>query len=89
MPRVPKTNIRGRPKGTFNHERAKDLIRTSVIVERMNRVALGEIEATANQVAAARLLLGKVMADQQATDITSGGEAMVVERVQFVPLVPS
>jgi len=73
----------GAPKGYVQHERARDKIRTGVLVERLQGIASGKYPAEPHQVTAALGLLKKTLPDLSATDITSGGQSIIIERTQF------
>lgn len=83
MPHEKSTRGRGRPKGTPHNDRARERIRTSMLINRLEKIAEGKVEAEPHQVTAALGLLKKTLPDLSAQDITSGGQALVIERVQF------
>jgi hypothetical protein len=49
----------------------RDKIRAGVILDRLQKCALGEIELTASQIQSAKILLAKVMPDLRASDINA------------------
>ena len=69
MPRQSTTLKDGRP-ATYRN-RVSERIKTSMIVERLQECALGEIEMTATQLQAARILLNKVLPDLKAIEVAS------------------
>jgi hypothetical protein len=79
----------GPKKGTPLHPRHIEKIRDSINAMLCVKT-LHEIVETGNKddsvrVQAATVLLRKVLPDLTATDLTSGGESLVVERVAFKP----
>lgn len=54
-----------------------------MLVQRLEKIAEGKVKAEPHQVTAALGLLKFQLPTLAATDITSGGESLVVERVQF------
>ena len=77
---------RGPPKGRRLTQRTKERIRGSIdtqrVIAHLNKFMAGE-EHVPSQVAAAKILLDRVMPTLAATDLTSGGEKLVVERTSF------
>lgn len=65
----PRKRAGGRPAGYVTPERARQLIKTSMLVARLQRIANGE-PAEPYQVTAAIALLRKVLPDLQATMIS-------------------
>jgi len=50
------------------HRDHKNAIKAGILLDRTNRAALGEIEMTKEQLAAAKLFLSKTMPDLKATE---------------------
>ena len=73
----------GKPKGVRASDRTRENIRVGVILERLDGAFSGKYELTAVQVAAAKILLDKSLPNLTATDITSGGQSIIIERTQF------
>jgi hypothetical protein len=76
---------RGRPAGYKMPERVRERIRASVLIDRLHKVAAGEVDASPQSIQAARILLDKSLPSLQAVDHTTGGEALSVSVVQFKP----
>jgi hypothetical protein len=80
---------RGRPIGTFavQTQRARERIRVARLLTIADEIAEGKIKGDPKRVAvrlqAASMLLRKTLPDLTAVDLTSGGEAFVVERTVF------
>jgi hypothetical protein len=62
----------GRP---WTPERVRERIRVGLLVKRLQRHALGKLEMTKTEIAAARILLGKSMPDLSSIDTTLRGDA--------------
>jgi hypothetical protein len=77
----------GRPKGSGLGVRlapaTRERIRGAMIVRRMEQIALGEVSAEPHEVTAGLGLLKFQLPTLQATDLTSKGESLVVERTVF------
>lgn len=66
-------------KTKVNHDdRTKDRIRASQLLNRLNSFANGEIELTSAQVNAARIVIGKIIPDLKAVEL-SGPEGGPLE----------
>lgn len=62
-------------------ETTRDKIQAAQIINRLYKCVTGEIEMTAQQVAAAKTLLGKVLPDLQATQLTAETTVNYVARM--------
>jgi hypothetical protein len=80
-------NKGGRPPGTGVRLApvTRERIRGAMIARRMEQVALGEVEAQPHEVTAGLGLLRFCLPTLQATDLTSGGEPLTIERVVYDP----
>lgn len=58
----------GRPKGIWHPDKVRLRIRTGVLLTRLKKHALGEVEMTATQVKAAEVLLRKTLPDLKAVE---------------------
>lgn len=72
----------GRRPGYRHTQATRDKIQAGTLVHRLHKVAMGEIEATAQQVNAAKTLLNKVLPDLSAIEIDAELEAEVVTKIQ-------
>ena len=76
----------GAPKGRrllpVTRERIRGSIDTQRVIARLNAFMDGEAH-TPSQVSAAKVLLDRVMPTLAATDLTSGGESITIERATF------
>jgi hypothetical protein len=54
-------------------EKTKDLIRASQLLNRLNSFAVGKIEMSRAQVAAAEIVIRKVVPDLKAVELTGNG----------------
>lgn len=74
------------------HEQAtREKIRTGVIIDRLHKCVTGQIEMTAVQVNAARVLLNKTLPDLQAVEldaINAQQSVMVIEKPADTPATP-
>jgi hypothetical protein len=61
----------------------RDKIQASALITRLEKIAAGKVTAEPHQVTAALGLLKKVLPDLTATDLSSGGEAINVQLVQY------
>lgn len=68
-----------------NHdEKTKRLIRASQLLNRLTQFAKGEIEMSAAQVNAAKVVIGKEIPDMRAIELSGNAEApLVVEIVKY------
>ena len=66
-------------------ERLRGAIDVKRVIGHLDAFMAGEKYAEPHQVTAAKILLDRVMPTLAATDITSGGEKLTVERVTFKP----
>ena len=73
---------KGRPIKQITRDRISQTIHTGLVVQKLHEFMLGERHEP-SQVTAAKTLLDRVMPVMKATDITSKGEALVVERKVF------
>ena len=65
-------------------DKTKDLIRASQLLNRLSSFANGEIELNSAQVKAAQVVIGKVIPDMKAMEISgNGGGPLVVEITRF------
>lgn len=73
---------------TEHDEKTKRLIRASQLLNRLTSHANGEIEMSQSQVAAAKIVIGKVVPDLKAVEHTGpeGGPVQMVGRIELVPL---
>ena len=69
MPRQSITLKDGRP-ATYRN-RVSERIKSSMIVDRLHKCLLGEIEMSSSQIQAARILLNKVLPDLKAVEVAS------------------
>jgi hypothetical protein len=70
------------------HEKWREKIRVSMILNRLRNHVLGRIEMSKTQIAAARLLLDKAMPSLQATDITASdadGQPLSIGLIAYHP----
>lgn len=65
------------------HARAREKIRAGMLLERLEGIVTGKYQAEPHQVTAALGLLKKALPDLSATDITSGGQVISVEIVDY------
>lgn len=63
----------------------RERIRGAMILRRVEQIALGEVSAEPHEVTAGLGLLKFCLPTLAATDLTSGGEKLTVERVTFKP----
>lgn len=63
----------------------RDKIQASALITRLERIAQGKVTAEPHQVTAALGLLKKVLPDLTATDLSTGGEAISINLVQYGP----
>ena len=82
MPRKPTGNPNGRPKGVRVTMATRERIRGAHLINRLEAFVDGE-QHEPSQVTAALGLLKFQLPTLQATDITSGGEPLTVERTVF------
>jgi hypothetical protein len=77
----------GAPKGRrltpATRERLRGAIDVKRVIGHLDAFMAGEKLCDPHQVTAAKILLDRVMPTMQATDLTSKGESIVVERVSF------
>lgn len=64
----------GRKAGFRHHEETRNKIQAAQLINRLQSIAMGEVEADPTQVNAAKALLNKVLPDLKAVDIQGGGE---------------
>lgn len=76
---------KGPPKGRIILPITRDRIRSAMLAAHMEKIALGEVIAEPHQVTAGLGLLKFCLPSLQATDLTSGGEKITVERMAFKP----
>ena len=62
-----------RTNKTTHDDKTKRLIQASQLVNRLNSHALGEIEMTQTQIQAAKIVIGKVIPDLKAVELTGEG----------------
>ena len=73
---------------SMNHRRAQQVrerIQASKLIDRLTGIAQGKVTAEPHQVTAALGLLKKVLPDLTATDLSTGGEAISINLVQYGP----
>ena len=58
-----------RSKGYKHTERTRDKIKATQLVNRLNKIAMGEVDACPTQVNAAKALLNKVLPDLKSTEL--------------------
>lgn len=73
----------GRPKGVRVTMATRERIRGAMLIDRLDKIAHGKVISEPHQVTAALGLLKFQLPTLQATDITSGGAPLTVERVVF------
>ena len=64
----------GRKAGFRHHEETRNKIQAAQLINRMQKIALGEVEADPTQVNAAKALLNKVLPDLKAVEVAGGGD---------------
>ncbi len=75
----------GRKKGYRHNEACRAKIRASQLINRMSKIAMGEVEADAQQVNAAKTLLNKVLPDLKAMELTGPNDGPIqVQRIETV-----
>lgn len=57
-----------RRRGIVHDQNTRDKIQAAALINRLHSVAMGEVEATAQQVNAAKTLLNKVLPDLQSIE---------------------
>lgn len=67
-------------------DKTKRLIQASQLINRLNSFALGEIEMSAAQVNAAKIVIGKVIPDLKAIEL-SGNEDKPIREVKTIRLI--
>lgn len=67
----------------------KDGIRASVLMRNLFDHANGEREMSQSQIAAAKIVLGKIVPDLSSTELTGNEEKPVIQRIERVILDPS
>ena len=79
----------GKPKGYRVTAATREKLRTTIdakrVIGHLDAFMSGEKICEPHQITAGIALLKKVMPDLAATDITSGGEPLTIERVAFKP----
>jgi hypothetical protein len=75
----------GAKKGVRLAPATRERIRGAMLVQRLEKIALGKVTAEPHQVTAALGLLRFQLPTLAATDITSDGKQIVVERTAFKP----
>ena len=87
--RGPVKQGKGPPKGRrltpATRERLRGAIDVKRVIGHLDAFMAGDKYAEPHQVTAAKILLDRVMPTLAATDITSGGDKLVIERVTFKP----
>ena len=73
----------GRPIGTRLTMATRERIKGGVIIDHLHKITMGQVRAEPHQVTAGLGLLKFQLPTLQATDLTSGGEPLTVERVMF------
>jgi hypothetical protein len=61
----------------------RERIRGAMLIDRLEKIAEGKVNAEPHQVTAALGLLQFQLPKLAATDVTSGGEPLTIERVEF------
>ena len=74
---------RAKPLEAKRYQRRVDKIREGMLISRLEKIALGEVEAQPHQVTAALGLLKKVRPDLAAVDHTSKGEQINVSVIDY------
>lgn len=72
----------GRKRGYRHADEVREKIRASQLVNRLHKIAMGEVDATAAQVNAAKALIGKVLPDLKSTEL-SGSLAMTKDPTEM------
>jgi hypothetical protein len=70
------------------HEKWREKIRASMLINRLRNHVLGRLEMSNTQLRAAEILLSKVMPNLQATDITaldSEGRDLAIALIAYAP----
>ena len=75
-----------RRKRTWQTEKTREKIKTTMLVNRLQNHAEGKVDMSATQVKAAGLLLSKVMPDLSAADITHNAPEQTLQE-KFLALV--
>jgi hypothetical protein len=75
----------GAKKGVRLAPATRERIRGAMLIDRLQKIAEGKVDAEPHQVTAALGLLKFQLPTLAATDITSKGESITVEKVQFKP----
>ncbi len=73
----------GPKKGVRVSIAQREKIRGAAIIERLHKITMGEVTSEPHHVTAGLGLLKFQLPTLTATDITSGGEKITIERVQF------
>lgn len=70
----------------LHDDRTKERIRASQLLNRLTQFANGEIEMSAAQVQAARVVIGKIVPDMKAVEISGNPDRPVenMVRVEFI-----
>jgi hypothetical protein len=76
---------KGTPLRPEHIERIRASINAKLCIDTLNTLVATGSKDDSVRVQAATVLLRKVLPDLTATDLTSGGESLVVERVAFKP----
>jgi hypothetical protein len=89
LPGASKQAKRGPPKGRrlspVTRERLRGAIDVKRVIGHLDAFMAGTKIADPHQVSAAKILLDRVMPTLAATDLTSNGESIVIERATFKP----
>jgi len=68
----------------LHDDKTKRLIRASQLLNRLTEHAKGEVEMTASQVQAARIVIGKVIPDLKAVEHRGSEDAPPIQMVQRI-----
>jgi hypothetical protein len=75
----------GRKLPAVTIERLRASINTKLCIDTLHEMAQVGGQHDGVRVSAAKVLLDRVLPTLQATDLTSGGESLTIERVSFKP----
>lgn len=73
----------------LHDDKTKALIRASQLLNRLNSFANNEIEMSAAQVNAAKIVIGKVIPDLKSIEVSGDADAPLIHRIERVIIDPS
>lgn len=76
---------RGRKLPAVTIERLRNSINTKLCIDTLHSLCEDGGQHDSVRATAAKILLDRVLPTLQATDLTTGGEALTIERVSFKP----